>query len=76
VIIIDEDIKETGYIAARILEFIFIAAVIFGAAWQGTETFNLTMPQFCMLYGSIGAVVSEIMARILKKKPKDKEEVK
>ena len=65
----NEEMKEYSYIIARIVEFVSIAAVIFGAAWQGTETFNLTMPQFCMLYGGVGALVSEIMARILKKKP-------
>ena len=63
----EEEIKEYGYIAVRLVEFISIAAIIFGAAWEGTETFNLSMPQFCMLYGGIGAVVSEILARILKK---------
>jgi hypothetical protein len=63
----EEEIKEYGYIAVRLIEFISIAAIIFGAAWEGTETFNLSMPQFCMLYGGIGAVVSEILARLLKK---------
>ena len=63
----EDEIKEYGYVAVRLVEFISIAAIIFGAAWEGTETFNLSMPQFCMLYGGIGAVVSEILARILKK---------
>jgi hypothetical protein len=59
----EEEIKEYGYIAVRLIEFISIAAIIFGAAWEGTETFNLSMPQFCMLYGGIGAVVSEILPK-------------
>jgi len=73
---VNEDIRDIGYVVVRIVEFVSIAAIIFGAAWQGTESFNLTMPQFCMLYGGIGALVSEILARILKKKPKGKGVVK
>lgn len=69
----DEEVKEYSYITVRLIEFISIAAVIFGAAWEGTETFNLTMPQFCMLYGGIGAAISEILARLLKKNPNVKE---
>lgn len=70
----EEEIKEYSYIIVRIIEFISIAAIIFGAAWEGTETFNLSMPEFCMLYGGIGAIVSEILARVLKKKPNMKVE--
>jgi len=66
----DEEIKEYSYIAVRLIEFICIAAIIFGALWEGTEVFNLTLPQFLMLYGGLGAVVSECLARILKKKIK------
>jgi len=66
----NEEIKEYSYIGVRLIEFICIAAIIFGALWEGTEIFNLTLPQFLMLYGSLGAVVSEGLARILKKKVK------
>jgi len=66
----NEEIKEYSYIGVRLIEFICIAAVIFGALWEGTEIFNLTLPQFLMLYGTMGAVVSEALARVLKKKIK------
>lgn len=70
----DEEIKEYSYIGVRLIEFICIAAVIFGLLWEGTETFNLTLPQFLMLYGSIGAITSEALARVLKKKVKNNKE--
>ena len=73
----DEDVKHWSYVATRLIELICIAAVIFGALWEGTELFNLSLPQFLMLYGAMGAVVSELLARLLgKKKPEKKEGVK
>ena len=58
----------TPYLAARFIEIICIGAFIFGFLWNGTEVLNLTTPQFMMLYGGTGAVVSEILARLFKKK--------
>ena len=73
----EEETKELSYIAIRFIELICIAAVIFGVLWEGTETFNLTMPQFLIMYGSIGAIISEILARIFsKKKLKNEKETK
>lgn len=56
------------YIAVRYLELFCIAIFIFGFLWNGTEIMNLTTPQFLMLYGGAGAVVSEILARLFSKK--------
>lgn len=72
----EDDIKDISYVIIRFIEIICVATVIFGVLWEGTETFNLTMPQFLMLYGGIGALVSEILARILSKKKSEKEGVK
>jgi hypothetical protein len=57
--------KEEMYLGIRIIEIISIAVFIFGSLWTGTDILQLTFPQFMMLYGAIGAAVSEIIARIL-----------
>jgi len=59
-----DDIKSV-YIAFRYIEGICIAVFLFGFLWHGTEVLNLTLPQFMMLYGGVGALVSEGLARIL-----------
>jgi len=64
---IDEN-KNTIYYAIRFVQVICIGVAVFGSLWQGTETFNMTTPQFMMLYGSCGAVISEVTARLFKKK--------
>ncbi len=56
------------YLAMRYLEIICVAIFIFGFLWNGTEVLNLTTPQFLMLYGGMGAVICEILARIFSKK--------
>lgn len=56
------------YLAFRYIQLICIGATVFGALWEGTLTLNLTTPQFLMLYGIVGAIISEIFARIFKKK--------
>jgi hypothetical protein len=64
------DIQEpsTPYLIARFIELLCIGAFVFGFLWNGTEIMNLTTPQFMMLYGGSGAVISEVVARIFKKK--------
>jgi len=59
-----------GYIIARYIQMICIGAFFFGLLWEGTIVINLNTPQFLMLYGATGAIVSEIIARIFKKKIK------
>lgn len=56
------------YMITRFVEVFCIGAFIFGFLWNGTEVLNLTTPQFMMLYGGTGAIVSEVLARIFKKK--------
>jgi len=63
-----EDNKTNVYYAVRFVQIICIGVAVFGGLWQGTETFNMTTPQFMMLYGSCGAVISEVIARLFKKK--------
>ena len=57
----------TKYIVMRYIQMICIGAFIFGGLWEGTIEFNLTTPQFLMLYGGSGALLSEILARLFKK---------
>ena len=61
----EENIK---YLAMRYVELLCIAAFIFGMLWNGTEILDLTTPQFLMLYGGVGAIVSEVLARVFHKK--------
>jgi len=67
-----ENVKDV-YIAIRYVEGICIAVFVFGFLWEGTEIFKLTLPQFLMLYGGIGALISEFIARFLHKQLKKKE---
>lgn len=66
----DEKLIEpsTPYLISRFIEILCIGAFVFGSLWSGTEVMNLTTSQFMMLYGGSGAVISEVIARILKKK--------
>ena len=63
------------YVVVRVVQLICIGAFVFGALWEGTIRFNLTTPQFLMVYGGTGAVISEIIARFFKRYEK-KSEVK
>ena len=58
----------TPYLVARFIEILSIGAFIFGFLWNSTEVLNLTTPQFMMLYGGFGTIISEIVARVFKKK--------
>ena len=68
----------TMYVGIRYLEGICIAVFVFGLLWEGTEILKLTLPQFLMVYGGAGAVISELMARFtlgrIKKKTSEKVE--
>jgi len=61
----DEEINK--YVIIRLVQLICIGAFLFGALWEGTIRFNLTTPQFLMVYGGTGAVISEVIARFFKK---------
>lgn len=56
------------YLAMRYVQIICIGAFVFGALWEGTIIMNLSTPQFLMVYGGVGAVLSEVLARLFKKK--------
>jgi len=60
-----EDLK---YVAVRMIECFCIAMFIFGLLWNTTEVLKLTTPQFMMLYGGLGALISEVLARLFSKK--------
>lgn len=62
--------KNDLYIGIRYVEIICIAVFVFGMLWNGTDLLQLTFPQFMMLYGGVGAVISEAVARIVQKKIK------
>jgi len=70
----EKENTRNAYLAFRYIEGICIAVFVFGFLWNGTEILKLTLPQFMMLYGGGGAVLSELLARvfhsILKKKEK------
>ena len=62
----EADVK---YLAIRYIEMICIGVFVFGALWEGTIVMNLSTPQFLMIYGGCGALISEVLARLFKKKP-------
>lgn len=61
----EPDVK---YLVVRYIEMICIGVFVFGALWEGTIVMNLTTPQFLMVYGGCGALVSEVLSRLFKKK--------
>ena len=56
------------YIVIRGIQSICIAVFVFGFLWNGTEVMQLSASQFMMLYGGCGTIVSEVVARLFKKK--------
>lgn len=60
--------KNDVYIAVRYIEIVCIGIFVFGALWEGTIVMNLSTPQYLMLYGGVGALISELLARLFKKK--------
>jgi len=60
------------YLAMRYIQCFCIALFIFGMLWNGTEVLKLTVSQFMMVYGGMGIVVTEIMARLFSGKKKTK----
>lgn len=69
----NDDDKRNVYLAFRYIEGICIAVFVFGFLWEGTELMKLTLPEFMMLYGGVGALLSELLARLLHKQIKKKE---
>jgi len=66
----EKETVKNAYLAFRYLELLCVAVFILGLLWTGTEKLDLTFPEFMMLYGGTGAIVSEALARILHKQVK------
>jgi len=69
----DEELKSNAYVGLRIIEVLCIAVFVFGFLWEGTEILKLSLPQFMMLYGGMGAVISEMFSRFINRKLKKNE---
>ena len=63
------DEPDVKYLAVRYIEMVCIGVFVFGMLWEGTIVMNLSTPQFLMIYGGCGAVISEVLSRMFKKKP-------
>ena len=63
-----EETRTNIYYGIRFVQVLCIGAFVFGALWEGTLVFNMNTPQFMMTYGGCGAIISEVVARIFKKK--------
>jgi len=64
----DKQTKTNIYLGIRFIQMICIGLAVFGGLWKGTEVMSLDTPEFLMVYGGLGAIISEIVARIFKKK--------
>lgn len=60
--------EQDMYYIVRFVQVICIGIAAFGALWKGTEVLYLDTPEFMMVYGGLGALISEIFARLFKKK--------
>ena len=56
---------KAGTVGLRITQAICVAAFVFGLMWEGSIGMELRLSQFLVLYGGIGALVSEALVRIL-----------
>jgi len=68
----NEEPEINRIVVVRLVQLICIGAFVFGALWEGTIRFNLTTPQFLMVYGGTGAVITEVLARLFTKGQKSK----
>ena len=64
--------KKSVYLIIRYIEGLCIAVFVFGLLWNGTDVLKLSFSQFMILYGGMGAVISEVLARIIYKQVKKK----
>ena len=63
-----KETKTNIYYGIRFVQVLCIGVAVFGGLWKGTEVLNLDTPEFMIVYGGAGAVISEIIARVFKKK--------
>ena len=64
----ENETKTNIYLGVRFVEMICIGIAVFGGLWKGTEVLSLDTPEFMMVYGGAGALISEVVARLFKKK--------
>lgn len=64
----DNTTKTNIYYGIRFVQVLCIGVAVFGGLWKGTEVLNLDTPEFMIVYGGSGAVISEFVARLFKKK--------
>ena len=64
----DNETKTNIYYGIRFVQVLCIGVAVFGGLWKGTEVLNLDTPEFMIVYGGAGAVISEVIARVFKKK--------
>ena len=69
----EEDLINNTYIALRYIEGICVAVFVFGFLWEGAEVLKLSLPEFMMLYGGLGAVLSELFSRFIRNSIKKKD---
>ena len=60
--------KTNIYYGIRFVQVLCIGVSVFGGLWKGTEVMNLDTPSFMIVYGGSGALISEVIARVFKKK--------
>jgi len=63
-----EETKTNIYYGIRFIQVLCIGVAVFGALWKGTEVLSLDTPEFMIVYGGSGALISEVVARMFKKK--------
>ena len=64
----NNETKTNIYYGIRFIQVLCIGVAVFGGLWKGTEVMNLDTPEFMIVYGGAGALISEIVARVFKKK--------
>lgn len=52
-------------IGLRFVQALFLIAALCGAVWQSTLMLRLTIQEFLMLYGLVGAAACEVGVRLL-----------
>ena len=59
------DMHKAAAVGIRVIQAVCLSAFIFGLMWEGSIGLQLRMSQFLMLYGAVGALVSEAMVRVV-----------
>jgi hypothetical protein len=65
---VDEEHQRWAIVGVRFIEFVSVTVLVFGLMWKGSDVLKLSLPDFMILYGAVGAVISELTARLLGRK--------